>query len=194
MKDLHLKSSNIINSRLFVCLGFSNWWAVLTRVFFPPGQERAVWHTLEQKEQRVQRGQVCGLKSSRSGWRVAESAGSAVGALGTRRLPRRGRKERIRRTWMDMAGVKTFDLLVGVVLVLQCVRNVHAEITTSNGKKIQLQHRVRCACTELQGATVAPLCQSQVESGMRISCKCVFILHIKHNMLIWNRIMRYILF
>lgn len=34
-----------------------------------------------------------------------------------------------------MAGVKTFDLLVGVVLVLQCARNVHAEITSRNGKK-----------------------------------------------------------
>ncbi|XP_011606290.1 plexin domain-containing protein 2 isoform X2 [Takifugu rubripes] len=34
---------------------------------------------------------------------------------------------------MDMACVKTFDLLVGVVLVLQCVRNVHAEIATSYG-------------------------------------------------------------
>lgn len=36
---------------------------------------------------RVQRGQVGGLKSSRSGWRVAESSGSPVGALETRRLP-----------------------------------------------------------------------------------------------------------
>ncbi|CAF94590.1 unnamed protein product [Tetraodon nigroviridis] len=33
---------------------------------------------------------------------------------------------------MDMAGAKTLDLLVGVVLVLQCVRNVHAGITTGN--------------------------------------------------------------
>lgn len=80
---------------------------------------------------------------------------------------------------MDMAGVKTFDLLVGVVLVLQCVRNVHAEITTSYGKKPQLQHRVRGACTVPEGATGAPRCQSQVESGMTISCKCVLILHTK---------------
>lgn len=36
---------------------------------------------------RLQRGQVGGFKSSRSGWRVAESSGSAVGALETRRLP-----------------------------------------------------------------------------------------------------------
>ncbi|XP_051267303.1 plexin domain-containing protein 2 [Dicentrarchus labrax] len=32
-----------------------------------------------------------------------------------------------------MAGVKTVDLLVGVVLVLQCVGNARAEITASNG-------------------------------------------------------------
>lgn len=76
----------------------------------------------------------------------------------------RGRKERTRRTWMAMAGVKTLDLLVGVVLVLQCARNVHAEIINRNGKKSQLQHRPRCACRELQGATVAPL---SVTGGIR---------------------------
>lgn len=80
---------------------------------------------------------------------------------------------------MDMAGVKTFDVLVGLVLVLQCVRNVHAEITTSHGKKIQVQHRARCGCAELQGAAVAPLCQSQVESAMRRSCKCALVLLLK---------------
>ncbi|XP_070842514.1 plexin domain-containing protein 2 [Chaetodon trifascialis] len=32
-----------------------------------------------------------------------------------------------------MAGVKTFDLLVGLALVLQCVGNAQAETTTSNG-------------------------------------------------------------
>lgn len=76
--------------------------------------------------------------------------GSSVGALGRRRGPENNEKreerfERTRRTWMDMAGVKTFDLLVGVVLVWQCVRNVHAEIATSYGKRSQPQHRVRCA-------------------------------------------------
>ena len=35
-----------------------------------------------------------------------------------------------------MAGVKTVDLLLGVVLVLQCVGNARAEITASNGKKL----------------------------------------------------------
>jgi len=33
-----------------------------------------------------------------------------------------------------MAAVKTFDLLVGVVLVLQSVWRVQAEITAGNGK------------------------------------------------------------
>ncbi|TWW70867.1 hypothetical protein D4764_17G0003500 [Takifugu flavidus] len=59
-------------------------------------------------------------------------------SAGRRRGPENNEKreerfERTRRTWMDMACVKTFDLLVGVVLVLQCVRNVHAEIATSYG-------------------------------------------------------------
>lgn len=40
-----------------------------------------------------------------------------------------------------MAPVKTFDLFVGVVLVLQCVWNVQAEITASNGKKTALAIR-----------------------------------------------------
>lgn len=39
---------------------------------------------------------------------------------------------------MDMAGVKTVDILVGVIVVLQCVGNAQAEITTSNGKNINL--------------------------------------------------------
>lgn len=40
------------------------------------------------------------------------------------------------RTW-DMAGAKTFDLLVGVVLVLHCVEHYADEITTtSNGKDL----------------------------------------------------------
>lgn len=38
-----------------------------------------------------------------------------------------------------MAGVKTFDLLVGVVVVLQCVGSVRAEITASNGKNQHLK-------------------------------------------------------
>lgn len=79
---------------------------------------------------------------------------------------------------MDMAGGKTFDLLVGVVLVLQCVRNVHAEIATSYGKKSQLQHPVRCAVAA--GSHCGPAyCQSQVESGTRKSCECVLIFHIE---------------
>lgn len=138
---------------------------------FFPGQERAVWHTLEQKEHSAASAARAGLRFKKQQERL-ESCGVR------RERRRRGRKERTRRTWMDMAGVKTFDLLIGVVLVLHCVRNVHAEIPTSNGKK-KLRHRRRCACTELQGATVAPLCQSQVESGMRTSCECVLILHIK---------------
>lgn len=86
---------------------------------------------------------------------------------------------------MDMAGVKTFDLLVGVVLVLQCVRNVHAEIATSYGKRSQLQHRVRCAVAA--GSHCGPAyCQSQVDSGMTKSCKRVLILHIKpKHALVW---------
>lgn len=43
------------------------------------------------------------------------------------------------RTW-DMAGAKTFVLLVGVVLVLHCVEHYAAEIaTTSNGKDLYSQ-------------------------------------------------------
>lgn len=153
----------------------------MTRVLFFPGQERAVWHTPEQKEHSAAR---AGLRFKKQQERLESSPGepSVRRRHGDgRRITRRGkRKERTRRTWMDMAGVKTFDLLVGVVLVLQCVRTVHAEITTSNGKKtLKLQHRVRCACTELRGATVAPRCQSQVESGVRISCKRALILHRK---------------
>lgn len=107
----------------------------------------------------TKRERVCGLKSSRSAWRVAE--GSSVGALGRRRGPENNEKreerfERTRRTWMDMAAVKTFDLLVGVVLVLQCVRNVHAEIATSYGKKSQLQPRVRCAAAAAAGGRCGP--------------------------------------
>lgn len=64
-----------------------------------------------------------------------------------------------------MAGVKTFVLLVGVVLVLQCVGNAQAEVTTSNGKNLSykadlfLYAGVKCVCkimlvllTELSGA------------------------------------------
>lgn len=53
---------------------------------------------------------------------------------------------------MDMAGVKTFVLLVGVVLVLQCVGNAQAEVTTSNGKNLSykadlfLYAGVKCVC------------------------------------------------
>lgn len=67
------------------------------------------------------------------------------------RIARRGRRARTRRPWMDMAGAKTLDLLVGVVLVLQCVRNVHAGITTGNGKESQLQQR---------GDAPAPSCRA----------------------------------
>lgn len=113
--------------------------------------------------------------------------GSSDGALGTRRGPENNEKreerfERTRRTWMDMAAVKTFDLLVGVVLVLQCVRNVHAEIATSYGKNSQLQHRVRCA------AAAGGRCGPAVTGGIRHdkSCKCVLILHIKpKHALVW---------
>lgn len=138
------------------------------------------------RESTVQRGQVCGLKSSRSGWRVAESAGElrrCVGGDGEDTEKREERFERTRRTWMDMAGVKTFDLLVGVVLVLQCVRNVHAEIATSYGKKSQLQHRVR------RGVAAGSRCgpahrQSQVESGTTKSCKRALSLHRNLNALV----------
>lgn len=40
---------------------------------------------------------------------------------------------------LDMAGAKTFDLLVGVVLVLQCLGNAQGELTASNGKKQHLK-------------------------------------------------------
>lgn len=40
---------------------------------------------------------------------------------------------------MDMAGVKTVDILLGVIVVLQCVGNAQAEITTSNGKTTNLK-------------------------------------------------------
>lgn len=108
---------------------------------FFPGQERAGWHTLEQKEHSATR---AGLRFKKQQERL-ESCGVR------REHRRRGRRERTRRNRTDMAGVKTFDLLVGVVLVLHCVRNVHAEIPTGNGKN-KLQQRGRCACTELQVA------------------------------------------
>lgn len=38
-----------------------------------------------------------------------------------------------------MAGVKTVELLVGVILVWQCVGDVQAEISVDNGKK-HLKH------------------------------------------------------
>lgn len=38
-----------------------------------------------------------------------------------------------------MEGAKTFDLLVGVVLVLQCAGNARAEIRASHGKKQHLK-------------------------------------------------------
>lgn len=40
---------------------------------------------------------------------------------------------------LDMAGVKTVNLLVGVVLVFQCVGNVRAEIPASDGKNLHLK-------------------------------------------------------
>lgn len=78
----------------------------------------------------------------------------AAGEAGERRSPPGGRsgvcaRRRSEELWsgdtdenrsvegnLDMAGVKTVDLLLGVVLVLQCVGNARAEITASNGKKL----------------------------------------------------------
>lgn len=58
------------------------------------------------------------------------------------------------RTW-DMAGAKTFDLLVGVVLVLHCVEHYAAEITTtSNGKDLYSQSgpaQMRSVCKKDAG-------------------------------------------
>lgn len=47
------------------------------------------------------------------------------------------------------------------------------------------------SCTELQGATVAPLCQSQVESDMRKAANAPLSSTQNLNMLKWNRIMLY---
>ena len=75
------------------------------------------------------------FKSSRSGRRVTESSpGSGVGAWERRRLITRDTKGKKNQRILDMAAVKTFDLLVGVVLVLQSVWRVQAEITAGNGK------------------------------------------------------------
>lgn len=79
-----------------------------------------------------------------------------------------------------MAGVKTFVLLVGVVLVLQCVGNAQAEVTTSNGKNLSykadlfLYAGVKCVCKTCRKKKKKYVCscsqnyQAQVECGLRL--------------------------
>lgn len=93
-----------------------------------------MWRTLlEQKQLSAASAAQAGFrfKSSRTGRRVTESAGGS----GDRELSNKttGILRRNQPRNLDMAGVKTVDLLLGVVLVLQCVGNARAEISASNG-------------------------------------------------------------
>lgn len=99
-----------------------------------------MWHTLEQKQHSAASAAQAGFrfKSSGRGRRATESAGERRRCIGKTEAsirPARSRRNQ-RHHNLDMAGVKTFDLLVGVVLVLQCVGTGQAEITTSNGKNL----------------------------------------------------------
>lgn len=83
--------------------------------------------------QRVQRRQVSVLKAAGEAGELLSPPGSGVGARGKTETSKNDILRRNQRRNLDMAGVKTFDLLVGLVLVLRCVGDARAEIPASDG-------------------------------------------------------------